>query len=103
MCSGGAYVAIREAAKSAAERKQFGQPIATFGAIKHKLGQMTAWAYAVESMIYRTAGYIDARVEATPHQPTDGSAALAALEEYVVEASIAKVAGSEMLDYVLDE
>ena len=31
------------------------------------------------------------------------SAALAALEEYAVEASIAKVAGSETLDFVLDE
>ena len=103
MCSGGASVAIGEAAKYAAARKQFGQPIASFGAIKHKLGQMTAWAYAVESMMYRTAGYIDARVEATPHEPTDGSAALAALEEYAIEASIAKVAGSEMVDYVLDE
>src|SRR5205807_10282315 len=103
MCSGGAMVAIREAAKYAAQRKQFGHPIASFGAIRHKLGQMTAWAYAVESMIYRTAGYIDARVETTPHQPTDGSAALAALEEYAIEASISKVAGSEMLDYVLDE
>src|SRR5436190_5553090 len=103
MCSGGAYVAIGEAAKYAAERKQFGQPIASFGAIKHKLGQMTAWAYAVESMMYRTAGCIDARVESTPHAPTDGSAALAALEEYAIESSIAKVAGSEMLDYVLDE
>jgi alkylation response protein AidB-like acyl-CoA dehydrogenase len=103
MCSGGAFVAIGEAAKYAAERKQFGQPIAAFGAIKHKLGQMTAWAYAVESMMYRTAGYIDARIESTPHEPTDGSAALAALEEYAVEASIAKVAGSEMVDYVLDE
>src|SRR5205807_9129876 len=40
MCSGGAYVAIGEAAKYAAQRKQFGQPISAFGAIKHKLGQM---------------------------------------------------------------
>ena len=30
-------------------------------------------------------------------------AVLAALEEYAIESSIAKVAGSEMLDYVLDE
>ena len=33
MCSGGARAAIGEAAKYAAARKQFGQPIATFGAI----------------------------------------------------------------------
>src|SRR5207247_11311788 len=44
-----------------------------------------------------------AGVESTPHEPTDGSAALAAMEEFAVEASIAKVAGSETLDYVLDE
>ena len=42
MCSGGARLAIGEAAQYAAQRKQFGQPIAAFGAIKHKLGEMTA-------------------------------------------------------------
>ena len=87
----------------AAERRQFGQPIASFGAIRHKIGEMIARAYAVESLVYRTAGLIDARIEATPHDPADGSAALAALEEYAVEASIAKVAGSETLNFVLDE
>ena len=103
MCMGGARAAIGEAAKYAAARKQFGQPIATFGAIRHKLGEMIVRTYAVESLLYRTAGMIDARVEATPHDPNDGSASAAVLEEYAVEASIAKVAGSEVLDYVLDE
>src|SRR5438105_13193243 len=60
MCAGGARTAIGEAARYAAQRKQFGQPIANFGAIKHKLGEMTARAYAVESLVYRTAGLIDA-------------------------------------------
>jgi alkylation response protein AidB-like acyl-CoA dehydrogenase len=64
---------------------------------------MIVRAYAVESLLYRTVGLIEARINATPHDPADQSAALATLEEYAVEASIAKVAGSEMLDFVLDE
>src|SRR4029077_15210967 len=59
--------------------------------------------YAIQSLLYRIAGLVDARIAATPHDEKDGSAALAAFEEYAVEASIAKVFGSEVLDYVLDE
>jgi len=100
-CSGGAKHAIGEAAKYAAQRSQFGQRIANFGAIKYKIGEMTAREYAVESLIYRTAGLIDAALAG--HDPNDSRSVLAAVEEYAVEASIAKVAGSEMLDYVVDE
>src|SRR3954453_2540918 len=103
MCGGGAIGQRGESAKSPASRKQFGQSIASFGAIKHKLGEMVVRTYAVESQLYRTAGLVDERIAATPHDLTDGSAALAAFEEYAVEASIAKVAGSESLNYVLDE
>jgi alkylation response protein AidB-like acyl-CoA dehydrogenase len=103
MCSGGARLALSESAKYAAQRKQFGQPIASFGAIRHKLGEMIVRTYGVESLLYRTAGLIDQRVDATPHDATDGSVAVAVLEEYAVEASIAKVAGSEALNFVLDE
>src|SRR5712692_3411596 len=103
MCAGGARGAIAESARYAATRRQFGVPIASFGAIKHKIGEMVVRTYAIESLLYRTAGLVDARIAATPHDATDGSAALAAFEEYAVEASIAKVAGSEALNFVLDE
>ena len=98
---GGAQAAIGEAARYAAQRRQFGQPIATFGAIKHKLGEMTVRAYAIESMVFRTAGLIDGALE--DHAAEDDDALLAALEEYAIESSILKVAGSENLNYVLDE
>jgi alkylation response protein AidB-like acyl-CoA dehydrogenase len=99
MCVGGAALAIGEAARYASSRRQFGKPIASFGAIKQKIGRMSARTYAVESLLYRTAGLIDSSIE----QAEGAAGALAAMEEFAVEASIAKVAGSETLDYVLDE
>jgi alkylation response protein AidB-like acyl-CoA dehydrogenase len=101
MCSGGSKNSIGEAAKYAAARKQFGQPIANFGAIKFKIGEMTMREYAVESLVYRTAGLIDQMLAG--HDPNDAQAVLNAVEEFAIEASIAKVAGSETLSYVLDE
>jgi alkylation response protein AidB-like acyl-CoA dehydrogenase len=99
MCVGGCYGAIAESARYAATRRQFGKPIAEFGAIKHKLAEMTVQNYAIESLIYRTAGLIDASID-----PNAGpGSVLAAMEEFAIEASIAKVAGSETLNFVLDE
>jgi alkylation response protein AidB-like acyl-CoA dehydrogenase len=99
MCSGAARLAIGEAASYAASRKQFGQPISSFGAIKVKLAEMAVREYGVEAMLYRTAGLIDAMLQGSHAN----DAVLAALEEFAVEASILKIASSEMLDYVLDE
>ena len=99
--SGGAAAAIGEAARYAAERHQFGRPIASFGAIKHKLGEMAVRAYAVESMIFRTTGLLDA--ELAGHDPADAGPLRGILEELAVECAVLKVAGSEMLQYVLDE
>jgi alkylation response protein AidB-like acyl-CoA dehydrogenase len=99
MCSGGGRLAIEEAVRYSAQRKQFGRPIATFGAIRHKLGEMIARQYAVESMLYRTAGLIDGMLS-SGHAPAQ---VLVALEEFAIEASILKVASSEAIDFILDE
>jgi alkylation response protein AidB-like acyl-CoA dehydrogenase len=99
MCIGGCRDIIGEAARYAAQRRQFNQPIAGFGAIKHKLGEMTARTFAIESLMYRTAGFIDAAL-AVSH---DGGLIARTFEEFAIESSIAKVAGTETLDYVIDE
>jgi alkylation response protein AidB-like acyl-CoA dehydrogenase len=96
MCTGGSKAAIGEATRYAISRRQFGQSISTFGAIRHKLAEMTVRAYAAESMLYRTTGLIDSQI-------ADGSTAAAALEEFAIEASLLKVYGSELCDYVVDE
>jgi alkylation response protein AidB-like acyl-CoA dehydrogenase len=100
MCSGGAKATIAEATQYAATRRQFGQPIASFGAIRHKLAEMAVRAYAVESMLYRTAGLIDEAIGEHGHDP---AAVAAALEEFAIESSLLKVASSEMVDFVVDE
>ena len=96
MCSGGAKMTVGVASAYAATRRQFNEPIATFGAIRHKLGEMTARIYGVESALYRTTGLIDSSL-AEAHDLPGG------LEEFAIEASALKVAASEMLDFVVDE
>jgi alkylation response protein AidB-like acyl-CoA dehydrogenase len=112
MACGGAKGALAESSKYAATRKQFGRALATFGAIKYKLAEMTTRLYALESLLYRTAGLIDHANGGSNGAGASGDGAgnsgseqarLAALEEFAVESSIAKVAGSEMLHYVIDE
>jgi alkylation response protein AidB-like acyl-CoA dehydrogenase len=100
MCTGGCRHAIADSARYASQRRQFGRPIGSFGAIKHKLGEMIARTYAGESLVYRTAGLMDRALEVSAG---DGAALAQTFEEYAIEASIAKVACSEALDFVLDE
>jgi alkylation response protein AidB-like acyl-CoA dehydrogenase len=74
------------ATKQAKERVQFGKPIAEFGLIKQKLGQMVVDCYATESAVNMVNHFID-----SGH------------EDYAVEAAITKVFASENMWRTIDE
>ncbi len=83
------------------DRIAFGRPIVKFPLVAAKLAVMAARTYAVESVVYRIAGLIEARLSGTETAGPDE--VRAALEELAVECSIAKIVGSEELDAVVDE
>jgi butyryl-CoA dehydrogenase len=88
----------------AKERHAFGKAIAEFGMIQRKISSAAARLYAAESMAYRTAGLIDARLAGHGGEEAwERGDAPRSIEEYAVECSIVKVYGSEMLALVADE
>ena len=93
--------ALENAIRYSQERKQFGKALISFGAIREKLATMAARNYAMESVVYRTAGHLE---EAIGQVDTNNSSAvLKAIEEFVIECSLVKVFCSEALDYIVDE
>ncbi len=102
-CIGGAKKILEAASKYSKERTAFGKRLCDFGLIKAKLGEMAIQIYAIESEVYRTAGIIEAAVSNPDAGNDKTKQAMQVLEEYAIESSISKVAGSEMVDYVVDE
>jgi len=103
-CLGTAKQAIELSAKYANQRMQFGQPISSFPLIGKKLAEMNIRIYVLESMVYRTAGLMDAGLGQIDHDSPDaGVQSAKAIAEYAIECSINKVFGSETLDRVADE
>jgi alkylation response protein AidB-like acyl-CoA dehydrogenase len=101
---GPSKVAIIEAAKYANMREQFGRRISSFGMIKNKLADMSIRTFMAESLAYRTAAAIDDRLGVLDEKAkNDGAENAKAIEEYAIECSIAKVFGSECLDFCVDE
>ncbi len=100
MSIGPARDAIGLAAAYAVDRRQFGQPISSFGLIQKKFAMMAAWFYAAESMIYRTGAMIDAAFDLWGGT-VEGNRKAA--EEFSVECSACKVFSTEIESLIIDE
>jgi alkylation response protein AidB-like acyl-CoA dehydrogenase len=101
---GGAKGTIDETVKYANEREQFGRSISKYGAIRYKLAEQVIRTYVVEAATYRAGQNIDDAIAAYIAAGMDkGAATLKGIEDFAPECAVLKVAGSECLDYVVDE
>ena len=101
---GGAKGGIDESVRYALEREQFGRSISKYGAIRYKLAEQVIQTYAVESATYRAGQNIDDAIKGLMESGMDkAQATLQGIELFAPECAVIKVAGSECLDYVVDE
>lgn len=102
-CVGGGKKALVVASQYAAERLQFGNPIAEFGAIQTKLADMAARLYASQSNAYRTAGLVYNAIEAMGEEARKSvDTKLKVMAEFSIECAFSKVHGSEMVNVLAD-
>ena len=100
---GGSKLAIQETLKYAMQRKQFGQPISEFDSIIGKIADITVQTYVADTMLYRTVGMIqDAIDDLENSDPNFYKKMGETMEKFAVEASMAKIYGSETSSMVVN-
>jgi alkylation response protein AidB-like acyl-CoA dehydrogenase len=101
---GGAKETVNHSVRYANERSQFGRLISSFGAIRQKLADQATYCYVLESALYRCSRDMEHAIAELKAEGADhAQALLKGVEQFATEAAILKVAGSECLDYVVDE
>jgi alkylation response protein AidB-like acyl-CoA dehydrogenase len=101
---GAAKRAITQSVNYANERKQFGQRISEFGAIKYKIAEQVIRTWVTESAVYRVSKNIDDMIMILLAEGMDKpQATIEGIAVYAIEAALLKVFGSEALNYVVDE
>ena len=84
------------AVQYANQRVQFKSPISSFGAIQSKIATMATYCFATESAAYRCAFDIENRInELKSSGISSQESELKAFEDFAVECSLLKVAGSD--------
>jgi hypothetical protein len=100
---GAAKEVLHLSATYATERKQFGKPIGQFGLIQQKLAQMARRAFAIECILYRTAGMMDVLAQSGEMSQSIAPGFPLYLEEYALESSVIKVVASENQGLIADD
>lgn len=104
LCMGHAKRAFFEAVNYAKQRVQFGRAICEFGLIKEKISKMAIQFFALESIMYRTAGLLDAKLRGLDMSSYEAGIKTAdTLRDYLIECSVIKIFGSETEGFVVDE
>ncbi len=101
---GGCKLALKAAVPYTKQRRQFETRICDFGLIRRKIADVAAATFAAESMVYRTAGLLDAAIATLDRSAPDyDRQGILMVEEFSIECSMIKVFSTEACALAAEE